>query len=102
MKLKTKFKAALFIGLLSCSISNASTYTGTAVMDMEEDGDPLDTTIRAPIRSTVHPVVEVANRWNCGLDCCPAWYHPCLGPIVTNISSFDLDPYWVDSRTPQF
>ncbi len=40
--------------------------------------------------------------WQTSLDSLPDWYHPCFGPIVTNIKHFDLDPYWVNNRSAVF
>jgi hypothetical protein len=54
------------------------------------------TTTRAHLVPTPPP------GWERCLETLPPWYHPYYGPIVTNIKHFDLDPYWVDRRSPVF
>jgi hypothetical protein len=68
---------------------------GTPTNAMDETSEPLHTT---------PPPAPLASHtcWQTGLDSLPDWYHPCFGPAITNIKYFDLDPYWVNSRSPVF
>jgi hypothetical protein len=81
-----KFICTLFIGALSF---------GTPTSATDETSEPLHTT--SPTVALTH-----STCWERGLDSLPDWYHPCFGPVVTNIKYFDLDPYWVEHRSPVF
>lgn len=64
----------------------------------EEASQPLQQSLT---RTTTQVALPHNGVDQC-LKCFPNWYHPCLGPIVTNIKYFDCDPYWVENRSPIF
>jgi hypothetical protein len=86
-----KFLCMLFIGALSLITPTSAT---------EEAAEPLHTGSGASPHVALHPAPPTC--WERGLASLPEWYNPCLGPVVTNIKYFDLDPYWVNSRSPVF
>ncbi len=81
----------LSICMISFCIGN--TYINAA----EEAYEPLQPTSGAARPRTTPPTCME----RC-VDSFPAWYHPCWGPIVTNIKYLDLDPYWVNNRSANF
>ncbi len=83
-----KFLCALFIGVLGFV---------TPISAMEDGSEPLTRAGTSP--TMPHTPPTLGKRC---LDTLPDWYHPCFGPVVTNIKYFDLDPYWVNSRNDVF
>jgi len=70
-------------------------FTSLHAMD---ETTPLD-------RSTPTKVQQVQASSN---QCCgcgpqlPDWFDSCFGPVVTNIKTGQMDPYWVNSMSPLF
>jgi hypothetical protein len=85
-----KFLCTLLIRALSLITPTSAT---------EEAAEPLHT---ASPHVALHPSPTPPTCWERGLATLPDWYNPCLGPIVTNIKHFDLDPYWVNNRSASF
>lgn len=88
-----KFYNKLLIGLLSLGMGN---------MAINATSDEAYEPLQSPSRTATQPATTHPTCVDRCINCLPAWYHPCFGPIVTNIKYLDCDPYWVDQRGALF